>query len=135
MVNDLAPEARADPMVAIVDDDEAILGALARLVRTLGYSTCTFQTAEALLHELDSGIDVACVLTDVQMPGMNGLELARRLRLLDPGLPVMVMTAYPSLASRELALAAGALEYFPKPLDDALLESWLNRAFGEPPER
>jgi CheY-like chemotaxis protein len=122
-------------MIAIIDDNEAILGALARLVRTLGYSTCTFQTAEALLQGLDSGIDVACVLTDVQMPGMNGLELTRRLRLRDPGLPVMVMTAYPSLASRELALAAGAMEYFMKPLDDALLERWLNGAVGEPPER
>lgn len=135
MVGDFAPAARANPMIAIVDDNEAILGALARLIRTLGYSTCTFQTAEALLHGLDSGIDVACVLTDVQMPGMNGLELARRLRLRDPGLPVMVMTAYPSLASRELALAAGAMEYFTKPLDDAVLERSLNGVVGEPPDR
>lgn len=118
-------------IVAIVDDDEAIRGALARLIRTIGYAPRTFASAEALLQALD-GADVACVLTDVQMPGMNGLDLAKELRRRCHDLPIMVMTAYPSLANRELALTAGALEYFTKPLDDALLERWLVSAIGEP---
>ncbi|MDB5726325.1 MAG: response regulator receiver protein [Novosphingobium sp.] len=73
-----------------------------------------------------------CVLTDIQMPGMNGLDLVKELRQLDPSLPIMVMTAYPSLANRDLALAAGALEYQTKPLDDEKLETWLLRVMNSP---
>jgi FixJ family two-component response regulator len=115
--------------VAIVDDDEAIRGALARLIRTLGYASRTFASAEALLAVADA-TDIACVLTDVQMPGMNGLDLVKELRRRGHVFPAMVMTAYPSLTNRELALAAGALEYSSKPLDDALLERWLLSAMG-----
>ncbi len=129
---DVVAKARRCPTVAIVDDDEAIRGALSRLIRTIGYAPVAFASAEALLMDLDDA-NIACVLTDVQMPGMNGLDLVKELRIRRPGLPVMVMTAYPSLANRELALAGGALEYLTKPLDDALLERWLVRAIGEPP--
>ena len=127
------PASRDRPMlsVAIVDDDEAIRGALAKLIRTIGYASRTFESAEALLLALEDPA-IACVLTDVQMPGMNGLELVKELRQRGHQMPAMVMTAYPSLANRELALTAGALEYLTKPLDEALLERWLLRALGEP---
>lgn len=124
-------QVRRTAIVAIVDDDDAIRGALARLIRTIGYTPSTFASAEALLAAIDEA-DIACVLTDVQMPGMNGLDLVKALRLREHDLPIMVMTAYPSLANRELALAAGAHEYLTKPLDDALLERWLLHAIGEP---
>ena len=117
--------------VAVVDDDESIRMALGRLLRTLGYEAAGFTNAEALLEELARSTP-SCVLTDIQMPGMNGLDLARELSGRLPGLPVLVMTAYPSLASRELALTAGATEYLTKPLDDRRLEAWLWKVVGRP---
>jgi two-component system response regulator FixJ len=126
-----AATTRNAPVVAIVDDDEGIRDALARLVRTIGYLPRTFASGGALLLEIDD-VRLACVLTDIQMPVMNGLDLAKQLRVRLPDLPIMVMTAYPSLANRELALAAGALEYLTKPLDDDRLESWLMRVIGKP---
>jgi FixJ family two-component response regulator len=126
-----AATTRNAPVVAIVDDDAGIRAALARLVRTIGYLPRTFASGGALLLEIDD-VRLACVLTDIQMPVMNGLDLAKQLRVRLPDLPIMVMTAYPSLANRELALAAGALEYLTKPLDDDRLESWLMRVIGKP---
>ena len=118
-------------VVAVVDDDDSIRSTLGRLLRTIGYEARTFASAAALLSELAHSAP-SCVLTDIQMPGMNGLDLARELSKLMPALPVLVMTAYPSLASRELALAAGASEYLTKPLDDRRLEAWLWEVIGPP---
>lgn len=116
----------AGAIVAIVDDDESIGRALARLVRTLGYQPQTFASGEELLSVF-ADLQPSCVLTDIQMPGMNGLELARELHLRHPDLPIMLMTAYPSLTNRELALSVGAREYLTKPLDDKKLEEWLSQ--------
>lgn len=112
-------------LVVIVDDDEAIGSALARLVRTIGYRTRNFPSAEALLLEIED-FEPACIITDIQMPHMNGLDLVSELVRRSVEAPIMVMTAYPSLANRELALLAGAAEYLTKPLDVALLETWLS---------
>lgn len=125
------PQGDAAPVVAIVDDDEAIRTALGRLVRTIGYEPRTFASGEALLSGFDE-VRPACVLTDIQMPGMSGLDLADQLRRLRPDLPIALMTAYPSLASRDPTLAAGAIEYMQKPLNDRRLEAWLSEQIGEP---
>ena len=121
-----AAEPSLPSRVAIVDDDEAIRTALGRLVRTIGYATSVHPSGEALLASIDLN-HVVGVLTDIQMPGMNGLELAGELRSRYPDLPIAIMTAYPSLANRDLALAAGAMEYLTKPIDIDLLEAWLAR--------
>ena len=118
-------------IVVIVDDDEAIRLALGRLIRTIGYETSTHASGEDLLSRIDD-IQPACVLTDIQMPGMNGLELAGELRRRRRNLPIAIMTAYPSLANRELALSAGVREYMTKPLDDRRLEAWLSQEIGPP---
>ena len=118
-------------MVAIVDDDDAIRTALARLIRTLGYRTQTFASGEALLQQID-GLRPACALTDIQMPGLNGLGLIKELRRRGHTLPIVAMTAYPGLTNRDLALAAGALEFMTKPIDDNRLENWLSAQLGEP---
>ena len=117
--------------VAIVDDDDAIRTALARLVRTIGYRSHSFTTGEDLLADFDK-LRPGCVLTDIQMPGMNGLALLRQLRRRSPELPILVMTAYPSQTNREQAFAGGAEEYMTKPLDDVKLEVWLLRVLGKP---
>lgn len=129
MVDEGSRPADTRPVV-IVDDDEAIRTALARLVRTFGYDSRIFATAEALLQEI-GGMQPACVLTDLQMPGMNGIELVRELRRRYPSLPLLIMTAYPSLANGRLAHSAAATEYMTKPLDDTQLEMWLSRAIGK----
>ena len=123
---------RASPVVAIVDDDEAIRSALRRLVRTIGYQAKTFSSAEALLESIEDA-PPACVLTDIQMPGMSGLELANELSRRRPDLPVAVMTAYPSLAGRDAAISLRKFAYMEKPLDDRLLEMWLREKIGDPP--
>jgi FixJ family two-component response regulator len=127
------PETVPTPIVVIVDDDEAIRTALGRLIRTIGYEPRAFASGEELLMGIQD-FRPACVLTDIQMPGMNGLELANELRRRRCDLPIAVMTAYPSLANRDLALAGTTLEYMAKPLDDRRLEAWLLGAVGGPPQ-
>ncbi|MEG3177746.1 response regulator [Sphingomonas sp. RB3P16] len=113
-------------VVAIVDDDEAIRMAIGRLIRTIGYHSRTFPSAEGLLLEIENFLPT-CIITDIQMPQMNGLDLVKELVKRGVKVPVMVMTAYPSLANRELALLAGASEYLTKPLDIGRLEAWLSK--------
>jgi FixJ family two-component response regulator len=124
---------RPAQIVAIVDDDEAIRPALARLIRTLGYSPRTFSSAQGLLVELED-LDLAAVLTDIQMPRMNGYALVKELRRRKPDLPIILMTAYPSLSSAPAGPDAAGIEYMTKPLDDGQLERWLLRVIGEPPQ-
>lgn len=125
------------PCVWIVDDDEAIRTALARLVRTIGYHASVHASGEALLAGVGAGeLSIGgqmCVLTDIQMPGMSGLELAAELRRLRSDLPIALMTAYPSLASHVLARQGSGFEYMTKPIDDLQLEAWLARVVGAPP--
>jgi FixJ family two-component response regulator len=126
------PNARdGGSIVAIVDDDQAIRKALARLVRTIGYPSRTFESARELLLDIEQ-VRPGCILTDIQMPGTNGLDLIKELRLRYVDIPILAMTAYSSLTNRDLALAAGAQEYLTKPLDDGQLESWLLRVIGSP---
>ena len=123
----------ATPIVVIVDDDEAIRTALGRLIRTIGYEPRAFASGEEFLTRFED-FRPSCVLTDIQMPGMNGLELATELLRRRRDLPIAVMTAYPSLANRDLALAGTTLKYMTKPLDDRRLEAWLLQAIGSPPQ-
>jgi FixJ family two-component response regulator len=103
-------------LVAIVDDDEAILIGLSSLVRSAGYRVRLYRSAEAFLA--DAGEPAPdCVLTDVQMPGMNGLELQAELMRGRPALPVIFMTAFPEAAIREKALRGGAREFLHKPFE------------------
>lgn len=118
----------AQCIVGIVDDDAFIRTALGRLVRSIGCEVAVFDSATALLaySELD---DLACVLADLQMPGMGGLELIRLLAQRGPVLPVVAMTAYPTDAIKQRALAAGAFDYLTKPFDAGQLVTCL-RALG-----
>lgn len=102
--------------IAVVDDDAAIRVALSSLLRSMGYAARLFPTAEAFLAD-QTEPPPDCVLTDVQMPGMNGLELQDTIRRRTPDLPVIMITAFPSPAIRERALAAGALQYLNKPVE------------------
>lgn len=110
-------------MIVIVDDDEAIRLGLSSLLRSAGYRASHFASAETLLSSNDLG-GVDLVITDIQMPGINGIELQRRLRQDYPSLPVIVMTAFPDPKIRGQALSNGAFRFFGKPFEaGAILEA------------
>ena len=108
------------PMVAIVDDDEAIRTSTANLMRSFGFAANLFASGEELLHSPRLA-HACCVITDVQMPGMNGLELQTLLLARGHTVPVILITAYPDERTRQNALAAGAAGFFYKPFDAAAM--------------
>jgi len=111
------------PYIAIVDDDPAIRGSLDSLLRSAGIASCCFEGGEELLAS-GQGATLTCIVTDLHMPGMNGLELQIELARRGWSQPVIVMTAFPSAAAREQALAAGAVTMLVKPIDpDRLLDA------------
>jgi FixJ family two-component response regulator len=101
--------------VAVVDDDDAVLDATSSFLEALGYDALAFSSGEAFLAS-DAGGDVSCLLTDVNMPGISGLELQDRVRRLRPALPIILMTALTDDAVRRRALAGGAHDLLRKPL-------------------
>jgi FixJ family two-component response regulator len=118
-----------EPLVAIVDDDEAIGSGVSSLLRSAGFKVAVFASAEDFL-ESPRALEVACVLTDVQMPGMSGLELLDLLRETRPELPVLIMTAFPTGSIEARALAAGAVSFLSKPFEAAALLDALHRTLG-----
>jgi FixJ family two-component response regulator len=121
-------EPRALLTVGIVDDDAFIRTALGRLVRSIGYDAAIFEGAQALLSY--AGLRaLSCVLADLQMPGIGGIELIQILAERVPRLPVIAMTAYPNQIIRQRALDAGAASYLTKPFEAEQLESCL-KALG-----
>ena len=108
----------ANPLVSVVDDDESVRESLAGLMRSIGLAVKVFASAEEFLA-CDQLSGTACVILDVRMPGMDGLELQRRLRIVRPELPVIFITAHGSEADIRLrALDAGAVDYLLKPLSE-----------------
>ncbi len=113
----------AETAIAIVDDDKAILTGLSSLLRSAGFDARLYVSAEDFLAETVMPLP-DCVLTDVQMPKMNGLELQAELGRLHPELPVIVMTAFPGPAIRERAMNAGAVAFLDKPFEaDVMLRA------------
>src|SRR5689334_16691123 len=96
------------PVISIVDDDESFCRALSALVRSLGHRVVAYGSAEEFLESGSVAI-TACLISDVQMPGMSGLDLQRRLRAEGHHLPIIFVAADPELKARGQALAAGAL--------------------------
>jgi len=112
-----AREAAADALtVWVVDDDQSVRWVLERALRQAGIKSVSFERAEHLLEALrDDRPDV--LMTDVRMPGMDGLALLERLNERQPGLPIIVMTAHTDLDNAVAAYRGGAFEYLPKPFD------------------
>lgn len=122
------------PLIAIVEDDASVRRALDRVLRQEGFACTTFERAEELL-EYARLPEYACVLADVWLPGMSGLDLLTSLRKKQAGLPVVVMSADDSDEIRDRAERAGAAAFLRKPFDtremiDAL--HGLTRSGGEP---
>lgn len=102
--------------VAVVDDDEAVRRALRRLVTSLSYQPLTFASGEAFLTSLAQSVP-GCVLLDLHMPGLDGMDVLRRLQVTDIQVSAIVITGFDQDGMREKCLAAGASGYLVKPLD------------------
>jgi FixJ family two-component response regulator len=108
-------------VIAVVDDDESVRLALASLLRSVGFVVLLFASAEEFLSGRD-GQSIACLILDLRMPGMDGLQLQRRLREGGWLVPTIFLTAHGDERGRAEAFAGGAMAFLPKPFDaDALL--------------
>ena len=112
--------AAAQPVVHVVDDDEGQRESLAFLLRSAGIEVRSFESAKAFLDVLP-GAAPGCVITDVRMPDMSGIELLRRLKELKIGVPVIVITGHGDIALAVEAMKIGATDFFEKPFNDDLL--------------
>ena len=106
--------------VAIVDDDDSMRGALQGLLKAVGLSARAFESAEEFLGSGDQR-ETGCLIADIRMPGMSGLELQAKLNAEHCRIPTIFITAHGDEEMRLQALRAGAVEFLPKPFDDELL--------------
>ena len=113
--------------VCIIDDDESVRVATTCLVRSLGHAVRTFASGEEFLNS-PYVEDAGCMIVDVNMPRMSGLELQSRLREKGLAPPIIFITAYPEERARARALEAGAICYLDKPFDSATLIECLDLA-------
>ena len=102
------------PLIAIVDDDDALRNSLDNLLRSVGFRTQGFSSAEAFL-QAQHAHETACLILDVRMAGMNGLELQRQLDAAHWRIPIIFVTAHADDNARARALAAGAVAFLYKP--------------------
>jgi two-component system, LuxR family, response regulator FixJ len=107
-------------VVHVIDDDAAVRQSLAFLLSTAGLAVRVHESAVAFLDALPEAQD-GCIVTDIRMPGMDGLELQRRLRANRIGLPVIVITGHGDVALAVEAMKAGAADFIEKPFDDEIL--------------
>lgn len=117
-------------MITIIDDDESVRLATASLVRSLGYAAASFASAEDFLISAERGT-TACVITDVQMPGMSGLELQSRLSAAGDPIPLIFITAFPEERIRRQVDARGAYGFFAKPFDCNAMIACIDRALKD----
>ena len=110
-------------MIAIVDDDESVRSALQGLMKVAGFPALAFASAEEFLQS-GTRQQAACLIADIRLPGMSGLELQSRLNADHHHIPIIFITAHGEEKMRMQALRSGAVEFLIKPFDDeALLDS------------
>jgi FixJ family two-component response regulator len=120
---------RSAPLISIVDDDESMRESTKGLVRSLGYQAATFASAEEFLQS-DSMDSTSCLIADVQMPGLSGIDLQRSLIARGIQMPTIFITAFPEEGTRAHALMAGAIGFLGKPFSEESLLQCLDAALG-----
>jgi FixJ family two-component response regulator len=117
------------PVIAIVDDDAAICRALTRLVHAVGWSAVAFASAEAFLQ---AGVQEPpdCLILDIRLPGMSGIELLEHCVAAGMSLPVILITAHNDVQVRRRAARAGAVAFLHKPVDEQDLLQAIRRGLG-----
>jgi RNA polymerase sigma factor (sigma-70 family) len=124
----------SDSTVFVVDDDASIRDALSLLISLKGLRAAVFSSAEDFLAVYETGWR-GCLLTDLKMPGMSGLDLQALLRDRNVTLPVVVLTAHGDVATTRAALKSGAVDFLEKPVDDDVLIDVLKNAIRLDEER
>jgi FixJ family two-component response regulator len=119
------------PVVSIVDDDNAVRVALSSLIRSLGWRARMYESAEEFLSS-GQAADTACLISDIRMPGMSGIEMHERLRAEGHAPPTIFISAYPTPALQAKAANNGALVLLEKPYASADITHWLSVAVGNP---
>ena len=119
----------AELTVYVIDDDEAVRDSMAFLLETADLKVRTYESAETFLAERDRA--PGCIITDVRMPGINGLELARRIRDSGSNEPVIVITGHADLPLAIEAMRAGVIDFVEKPFDDEVLLGSIIRVLGQ----
>lgn len=122
----------SDPVVHVIDDDEAVRESLAFLFGSAGIPAITYSGPQAFLSAAPAS-QVGCVVTDVRMPEMNGLELLRALRAQGVMAPVIVITGHGDVPMAVAAMKEGASDFFEKPFDDELLLAAVTSAVASDP--
>ena len=117
-------------LISVIDDDESVRRTTTRLIESFGFRAAAFESAENFLGSghLD---DTSCLIVDVQMPGMNGLQLQSQLASADCQIPIIFITAYDDKESRRRAMQAGAVAFLSKPFTDEQLLRCICSASGQ----
>jgi FixJ family two-component response regulator len=122
------------PVISIIDDDESVRAATNGLVRSLGFTALAFASADEFLRSPRLS-DTSCVITDIQMPGMGGLELQSILIATGKNVPIIFITAFPDEKIRTRALNAGAVGFLSKPFEVSALVQCIDSALKTFPEQ
>src|ERR1700689_1695157 len=122
--------ARRTKLVAVVDDDDLLRDALQRRLKAPGLGAFSFESAEDLLN-FDRLPEIACLIADVRMPGMSGLELQAKLKAERCPIPIIFITAHGDTKMRIQAMCDGAAEFLTKPFDNAVLLELVHAALGD----
>ncbi len=117
-----------DPKVLVVDDDASVRTGVQRLIRSAGFVVETFASAEDCLEAWPSD-NWGCLIVDIQMPGLSGLELQTKLAALGSTVPIIFITAHDDPNARSRALNGGAADFLEKPFDDEELIAAIHAAF------
>jgi FixJ family two-component response regulator len=121
----------AEPdIITVIDDDASARVATDRLIRSLGWRVRSFASCEEFLASARIA-DTRCLVSDVQMPRVDGLELQRRLAELGYRIPIIFMTAFPNDKAKTRAMAAGAVGFLSKPLDAPTLSRCIETALRQ----
>jgi len=116
-----------DAVVYVIDDDDAVRHSLTFLLKTAGIAARTYDSATSFLDHLPQ-VKAGCIITDVRMPGLSGLDLLRRLKELQIALPVIVITGHGDVPLAVEAMKSGASDFLEKPFDDEALLAAVNVA-------
>src|ERR1700730_6631463 len=117
------------PLISVVDDNDSVRESLTGLIRSAGFAAEDFPSAGQFLNS-EHLYDTRCLILDVRMPGMGGLELQRRLMKSDRNIPIIFITAHGNEAARSQALKDGAVDYLFKPFSEQALLNAINAALG-----
>jgi FixJ family two-component response regulator len=116
--------------VFLIDDDASVRKALARLIKSAGYKVLTFASADAFLDDVVACDGPACLVLDIRMPGLTGLDLQGELQKRDAIFPIIFITGHGDIPTSVKAMKAGAVDFLPKPVDDKVLLEAIKQALA-----